>query len=111
MDSQFNCAAKQRVRALTRTGVCITRKPPRFAATAALFSIALATVPAKAAPVEETFDFTLTGVAADGLAAGFSGSGTITATKSTNGAWIVDGATGSLSGTFNGVTLAGNITR
>jgi len=85
-------------------------KAVSLAATAALFSITIATVPAKAAPVEETFDFTLAGIAADGLAAGFSGSGTITATESTNGAWIVDGATGSLSGTFNGVTLAGNIT-
>jgi hypothetical protein len=86
------------------------KKAASFAITAALFSIALATVPANAAPVVETFDFTLTGVAANGLAAGFSGTGVITATENSNGSWTVDSATGSLSGTFNGVSLSGTIT-
>ena len=84
-------------------------KAVSFAAMATLLSIALATVPANASPVQETFGFTLTGVAADGLAAGFSGNGTITATESTNGSWIVDAATGTMSGTFNGVTLSGTV--
>src|ERR1700742_4377962 len=86
------------------------KKAASLAITAGLFSIALATVPANAAPGVETFDFTLTGVAADGLAAGFSGTGSLTATGNSNGSWTVDSATGSLSGTFNSVQLSGTIT-
>jgi hypothetical protein len=84
---------------------------PKAAAMAvgALLPVVIATVPASAA-IQETFDFTLTGVPAGGFAAGFSGSGSITATESTNGAWTVDSIAGSLSGTFNGVVLSGNIT-
>jgi hypothetical protein len=50
----------------------------------ALLPIVMATVPASAA-VQETFDFTVTGVPDDGLAAGLSGDGELTATQSTNG--------------------------
>jgi hypothetical protein len=84
---------------------------PKAAALAvgALLPIVIATVPASAA-VQETFDLTLTGVAAGGFAAGFSGNGSVTATESTNGAWTIDSINGSLFGTFNGVFLSGNIT-
>ena len=77
----------------------------------ALLPVVLATMPANAAVVQETFDWTLTGTAdpAAGTAAGFSGTGSLTATES-NGTWTLDSITGDLSGTFNGVVLSGSIT-
>jgi hypothetical protein len=83
---------------------------PKAAALAAgaLLPLVIATSSAGAA-VQETFDFTLTGVAAGGFAAGFSGNGSLVATESTNGAWTVNSITGALSGTFNGTVLSGNI--
>lgn len=72
----------------------------------ALLPIVMATAPASAA----IFDWTLTGAAASGLAASFSGSGTLTATEAANGTWALGSITGNLSGTFNGVALSGNIT-
>jgi hypothetical protein len=107
----LQCGKKKKPRVNNKQElVMFPKKAASLAITAALFSIALATVPANAAPVVETFDFTLTGVAADGLAAGFSGTGSLTATENSNGSWTVDSATGSLSGTFNGVQLSGTIT-
>jgi hypothetical protein len=83
---------------------------PRAAALAAgaLLSVVATTSPSSAA-VQETFNFTLAGVAADGFDAGFSGSGSFTA-ELKNGTWTVDSITGFLSGVFNGVHLSGNIT-
>jgi PEP-CTERM motif len=68
----------------------------------ALLPIFMAAVPASAA-VQETFDFTVTGVADNGLAAGLSGGGELTATQSTNGAWIVN----TVSGTVDGSSITG----
>jgi hypothetical protein len=61
----------------------------------ALLPIVIAIVPASAA-VQETFDWTVTGVADGGLAAGLSGGGVLTATQSTNGSWIVNTVTGTV---------------
>jgi PEP-CTERM motif len=51
----------------------------------------------------ETFDFTLTGVAAQGQPAGVSGSGQITGTLESDGSVLVTGVTG----TIDGQTIAG----
>jgi len=55
----------------------------------------LAIVPANAV-VQETFDWTVTGVVDGGLSAGLSGSGVLTATQSTNGSWIVNTVAGTV---------------
>jgi hypothetical protein len=64
-------------------------------AVGALLPIFAAVAPASAA-VQETFDWTVTGVADSGLAAGLSGSGELIATQSTNGAWVVNAVTGTV---------------
>jgi PEP-CTERM motif-containing protein len=64
---------------------------------AALLPIVATIAPASAAVIE-TFDFTLTGVAAQGQSAGPSGSGTITGTLNSDGSVSVTGITGTVDG-------------
>jgi hypothetical protein len=72
-----------------------------FPKAAALMAVALLPIVATIAPASaavETFDFTLTGVPAQGQSAGPSGSGTITGTLETNGSVLVTGITGTVDG-------------
>jgi PEP-CTERM motif len=74
-----------------------------------LLPIAATIAPASAAVIE-TFNFTLTGVAADGQPApvGLSGNGQITATLESDGDLMVTGITGTFDGsTITGVTKIG----
>ncbi len=70
-------------------------------AAALIIGVALPTIatmaPASAA-VQETFDWTVTGMPFDGFGAGLSGNGELTATESTNGSWIVNTVSGSVGG-------------
>jgi len=79
--------------------------------TAALMVAAIAaTIAPASAAVIETFNFTLTGVAADGrpAPAGLSGNGQITATLESDGDLMVTGITGTFDGsTITGVTKIG----
>lgn len=61
-----------------------------------LLPLAAAVVPAAAATV--TYDWSLSGPAASLGGVPYPGSGTITATQSTGGAWTVDSITGSIDG-------------
>ena len=76
-------------------------KAARLAA-CALLPIVIAIVPASAA-VQETFDWTVTGVVDGGLSAGLSGSGMLTATQSTSGSWIVN----TIAGTVDNSNITG----
>jgi PEP-CTERM motif len=71
-----------------------------FPKAAALMAVALlpivATIAPASAAVIETFDFTLTGVAAQGQPAGVSGSGQITGTLQSDGSVMVTGITGTV---------------
>jgi hypothetical protein len=72
-----------------------------FPKAAALMAVALLPIVATIAPASaavETFDFTLTGVPAQGQSAGPSGSGTIMGTLETNGSVLVTRITGTVDG-------------